>query len=986
VTAPPKADLLAPPKADLPPRPKRRFLGSVAVLLISAAAFAPVAFGSPVDDLLSVGKKAFADAQYALAVSSLQRIQDEYPESPRAEEAGYLLGVSLFYLGKWTDCLSAFDSLLGGHPDTAYAARSAYWVGAANLKLGNYQAALDNLRASVQESGAAGGAGAAGPYRLSAMLYSSIALEGLGRDAEAAAGYREILLDASAQSLAAEVSYRLAGTELRAGRYGEARDLYGKVLLQRVGSPFVRDAVFFAGECELFLGNAAEAEKRYRTVLSLYPDSPYTEAATFRLADAAWRQKRPSAFRLLEDFLGRFPGGAYTGSAHRLRGEILAEQKKPSAALEEYGKAVSILPEGGEKQSAYYAMARVQLALGRRLDAAESYAHAGTGPSSGIAEKASYQRALLLAGEGKAPEAIQALRSFLELFPSSARAEEAGRLLGKLLDRQGDRESSRTLWDSLARTYPGSPAAAEYLYSRGIGLLARGQWAPALDDFQGILKGHAGSAWDDRSAYAIGYVYAQRGEYPRALPFFRSDRESIGGFAAAICLFNMGRFDEAAAAFRSFQASATAVSSEGTVELYIGRSLYRMGRLEDAAVSLARAAEKLQTEGSTLGADAHYWRGWALLRLRRPAQAYAAFMALAEGYPGDIRNREALFRAAVCQTMQSADAAAIALYERVIGGDSAPPKADLSAPPQIIEQAMYERAMALARLGRAQESMGALEQLARAFPSGRLAAQALFSRAEKARAEKRFSDAHADFSRVASDFPRSALAGQASYWSAQSLLEKGDTVAALEAFWACLVLPVSGGLLQTAAQGFRSALRDLGDLEKARQYALKAASTPNLSPDAEAAVALAAADMLLPSSPEEARALIDAVTSAAPPEPYAGEAGLLLGKYAAARSDWGRALDIFGALEGSRADDVGARAALEKGRALEAMGRTADAVDEYLKVSYLYPDLGDRAAEGMVNAVRLSRLRGDRDRAAKILQSLRKTYPASPWIATLSVD
>ena len=130
--------------------------------------------------------------------------------------------------------------------------------------------------------------------------------------------------------------------------------------------------------------------------------------------------------------------------------------------------------------------------------------------------------------------------------------------------------------------------------------------------------------------------------------------------------------------------------------------------------------------------------------------------------------------------------------------------------------------------------------------------------------------------------------------------------------------------------------------------------------------------------------IITGVRRADPPEPYAGEAGLLVGQYAAQHSDWNRALDIFSALEGSRADDIGARAAIQKARVLESVGRTADAVDEYLKVGYLFPNLPDRAAEGMADAVRVCRARGDTERAAKIEQALRTSYPSSPWVASIS--
>ena len=144
----------------------------------------------------------------------------------------------------------------------------------------------------------------------------------------------------------------------------------------------------------------------------------------------------------------------------------------------------------------------------------------------------------------------------------------------------------------------------------------------------------------------------------------------------------------------------------GTVALYAGRSLYRLGRLDEAAAQLKDAAASLAAERSPMGADASYWRGWALLRLRRPAEAYGSFLAVAEGYPDDPRRLESLFRGAVCETMQGNDASAVTLYEEVMA-EPRPAAADGSAPaPAIVEQAMYERAQALSRLGRGRGRRG----------------------------------------------------------------------------------------------------------------------------------------------------------------------------------------------------------------------------------------------------------------------------------------
>ncbi len=421
-----------------------------------------------------------------------------------------------------------------------------------------------------------------------------------------------------------------------------------------------------------------------------------------------------------------------------------------------------------------------------------------------------------------------------------------------------------------------------------------------------------------------------------------------------------------------------------------------MGRLGEAAAQLNEAAAELAAERSPLGADAHYWRGWALIRLRRPSEAYSSFLALAEGYPSDPRRLESLFRAAVCETMQGDDAAAVTVYEEVIsrarllselpapGRGSAASREDGSSASPIVEQAMYERVRALSRLGNDQESAAALDQLALQFPSGRLAAQGWYARAEKALADGRFADAHAGFDHAARGFPGSPLAGKSAYWAAESLFRAGDAKGALAEFWACLMNRSVGEILSVTIDGFTASLHALGDVEAARRYSQEAAAAANLGAEAAAGVRLASAEILLPSAPDEALALITEVRRAAAPEPYAGEASLLTGEYAASRSDWNRALDIFSALEGSRVDDIGARAAIRKGRALEDMGRTADAVDEYLKVGYLFPDLADRAAEGMASAARVSRARGDNDRAAKIEQALRKSYPSSPWTESLS--
>ncbi len=790
-----------------------------------------------------------------------------------------------------------------------------------------------------------------------------------------------------------EGTFRLAGAAYRAEDYARARDLYGKIVLEYPLTPFVRDSLFFLAECELALGNSAEADKRYRTLLSLYPDSPYREASTFRLADIAWRARNVSeALVQLDALQKQFPDGAYRGNALCMEGDIQFTQNDYARALFEYESAIARLKEGPGRQTAWYAKGLTLLALGRIGDAQASFAMAAAGAAPDIAEKAGFRRAVLLAGAGNDRDAVPALSTFLKQFPGSAETEKAAALMASLLVKSGDSAGALARWDSLVKGFPLSDSLPEYLYKRGQALVALNRVSEALDDLQAVVTRYPRSPWSAQSSYMIGYVYTRRAEYPRALPYFQSAAQSSAEeelserslFSMGICLFNMGSFDRALARFEDLRSRKPKSISEGTIVVLIGRTLYRVGRLEEAVLRLGEAARLLaadsladRTRDAADGSDAAYWLGWANLRLGRLVEARDAFLVLAREYPADARRVESLLRAGICETMRAEDTAAVRLFDEVI----AAPRSAGNGDPR--EQALYEEGRALGRLGKAQERADVFERLAAEFPAGKLAPQAFFKLAEEALADGRYAAAESGFQRVVRDFPASGLALQALYWKAHAVWEAGDPRAALDGFWECLAQGARAGLLTTATDAFRSALRATGDLELARKFSERAVGSRGLAVEAAAGIQLEYAQMLLGSDPEAARAVIDDVRRAMPPEPLAGEASLLQGRYLAAVGDWKKAEDVFRSLESARTDEVGARAAGEHARVLESTGRTAEAIDAYVTVSSRFPEFQDIAAQGLYEARRVARARGNMGRAAEIEERLRKAYPDSPWVRKL---
>jgi tetratricopeptide (TPR) repeat protein len=190
-------------------------------------------------------------------------------------------------------------------------------------------------------------------------------------------------------------------------------------------------------------------------------------------------------------------------------------------------------------------------------------------------------------------------------------------------------------------------------------------------------------------------------------------------------------------------------------------------------------------------------------------------------------------------------------------------------------------------------------------------------------------------------------------------------------------------MAEPALEGFARSIAAAGSRELAEQYSSKALAARGLPAETLGRIRLAHARLLLQAKPGDALALLSDMRRRSPAEPLAGEVSLLLGEALAATGEGKRALDIFTALADSRADRVGAEAKREQARALEAAGSTAEAVDEFVRISYLFPDFPDLAAEGLFNAVRVALLRGERDRARSLEETLRKGFPDSGWTAKL---
>jgi TolA-binding protein len=620
-------------------------------------------------------------------------------------------------------------------------------------------------------------------------------------------------------------------------------------------------------------------------------------------------------------------------------------------------------------------MGLAQAALGRRDQAAALLAQAAAGPSAAASARALYEQGNLLAGLGRDREAAATLAAYAARFPAGEEREPVLRLLASVLERQDDPAGAWARWDELVKGFPRSGQADEHLFRRAGAALRSARLADALEDYTRLTRDYPQSTYRAEAFYGIGFVYTRRGEYSRALPFFESALSGVPGTDLAvraqlgigISRFNLGSYERALADFEALRRKVKGTEREAEVTMHAARALYRLERLDEAAERFRETAALGQGEA----AEALYWQGWSLFRLNRVAEARDTFLDAAKRFPSDPRRPEMVLRAGVCETLLGRDREAINNFDEVLGF--------ASTGRDVREQALYEKGWALSRLGASAEAAAVFDRLAREHPGGDLAPDAFSKLASRALEQGRAAEARDLFLRVARDFAASPLADSALARAAEAALAAGDAGGALDLCWSWLAGRPQGAMLDTVLDTFARALPAAGGAGTARTWDAKVKAAKGIAAGTVARLRIACAGVILGESPAEATAILAAVRAKPLGDRAAAEAGLLAGRCYAAAGDTARALETLESLASSRADRIGAEARMEKARVLEAAGRTGEAVEEFLTIAYLFPDIEDLAAEGLAQAARVARARGERDRARSFEDRLRKEYPESRW-------
>lgn len=734
---------------------------------------------------------------------------------------------------------------------------------------------------------------------------------------------------------------------LLAGQHAaEARTLLTDCQAEARGGEFEAAWVYLSALANFEEGQFAEAGLLVREFETRYPNSPETVRALRLAANVLLKQGQPEpALLLFEQVQKKYASSPEAAENLWQWAEALRALNRTDAARALYEKLVA---ERSETLFADQARLRLAALFGQAQKWTEDEqmlkslaTRAKARPDLRMA--AWDQLAQLYEAQTNLAAAVQALAQVATLQPDLPARLRTDLLRGKLLFRMDrDDEGAKLLRSIVQQPNAGAQAAEAQLELADL-LLQHKLYAQALAEFQAYVEAFAEPAGQRRALMGKGWCLWNLGRFDEAASVFGKAGDASGTPAAIA----EARFKEADAWFAAQQFHRAlplyvTLTNELVGVAQASQALYQAG-LCHVRLGQPAEAEQLFTALAgvqTNGADAaRAWLGLALVRedQGRWAQAVAAYDRAAAAATGTPWQAQALSGRGLLQYRTGQFEPALATFDELL---------KKAAGDRLAEQAFYMRGWCLYLLHKEAEALQIAHDFITRYPQSAWAPDVLFWLGEYLFNHGDYPGAERQFAGLAQAHPKSELADKALFWAGRAAAAAGQHLRALEHYNQLAKLyPDSAKLAETRfAQG--DALSELGKF----------------------ADAILVFEEVLKKFPNSYLANLA--------RGRRGDCEFTLAhedkaRFADALSDYRAVLD-----SPSADRDLKWQAEFKIGRCFEKQGKTAEALDRYLAVVYAFLGERQRGQHGdplwftraAFNAAEIQEKSGDWRKAVQVYQ------------------
>ena len=388
------------------------------------------------------------------AISTLQRLVQQYPNSDWRQEALFQIGSIQFQNQNYEAAVQAYQRVIEQYPNDPLAAKAQYGIGDARFNAGRMNAAVSAYRRVLNAySGSPFAADAA-----SSMQYALIAMD----DQDRTTAIIDSFATANPNSpLADELRFRQAEALYQSGQTDTALQSFRRFVRVSGNDDLLPEAYYYLGTIYAEREEYDAAEGYLRQVLNEFEGSAQEVQAAERLGEIYLTrqsyQEALNAFRTMGD-AAQDPSRVADARYGQTR--ALLALNRLDAAEDLLTETIESLPDAAAVLPAQLGLARVYERQQRTAEAQDMYRTVIRNAEAEVGAEALYRLGLLLIDQGQPRQAIEELSRLPTLFGGYpdwiARSYLAQAQAYRQIGRPG--EAAR-LYDQVIRDYSGTPFA-----------------------------------------------------------------------------------------------------------------------------------------------------------------------------------------------------------------------------------------------------------------------------------------------------------------------------------------------------------------------------------------------------------------------------------------------------------------------------------------------------------------------------------------------
>jgi TolA-binding protein len=676
-----------------------------------------------------VGRGAYEDKLYPLALHALKRFTDLYPNHREAPQGLLLLGKTYLTVNKLDEALLAFQRAQRVQPPPGRSQEVRFLEAETLVQLKRYSDAQNAYRTVLQTDPTS-------PFTAESLYGLGWTALELKQSEEAVGNFRAMLARAPDHTLAPSATFYLARILVELKRYSEAIPLLDSFLAKSPGHEQASNARYLRGISRIESGQVAQGVADLREFVAAEPTGPLAMAARRRVTETVMKHAQPADLATeYRTLMAMQPSSAdllYDAS------QIAAKLGNPRDQVAAWTRLRKEFPKDPLTLRASVELASAAFKRAEYRDAL-AYAELATRSDDDTLRA----EALLLKAESelKLKQTAAALRDFKEasgilgVDPSLRIRAVAGTAIGQ--EEAGQWGEALKLYDEVATDARDETLAAwarGAVVSLGKRRLEAGDLPVALEAARRaqrydaspapkLLEAQALSRSKQYAAAIVAYdaVLAVDGQSPAAA------EATLGRADAEV---ELKRPDAAVATLRQFTDRWPDNPLAATAAFRTAKLLVEQKRLDEAVPALDAFLQSYPT--SELATEAQYLRGMALVDSGKTQEGVAALrsaIAAAPSHPLAPAARKKMVESLAGSGRTSGDRGALTeVYQALMAESPSTP------------QGLYDAGLIAGQLKKPADQDAAWRKLRKEFPADPLTHRASLQQAHEAFARNDFKD------------------------------------------------------------------------------------------------------------------------------------------------------------------------------------------------------------------------------------------------------